>query len=120
MKISVVGSGYVGLVTGVGLASKGHDVTCIDIDEGKVSRMNAGEPPFHEDGLPELLTKVIAAKKFSATTSYDSVKEADIALICVGTPSRKDGSMDMAYVHSAAESIAKQIATSSKFTVVTV
>ena len=120
MKVSVVGSGYVGLVTGAGLASKGHVVTCIDVYAGKVEKMNAGVPPFHEDGLPELLAGVIAQNKFSATMSYDSVKDADVALICVGTPSRPDGSMDMAYVHSAAESIGRQIAASSKFIVVTV
>jgi UDPglucose 6-dehydrogenase len=120
MKVSVVGSGYVGLVTGAGLASRGHDVTCIDIDAEKVRRINAGEPPFHEDGLAELLSRVLKAGKFSATTGYESVRDADAVLICVGTPSRADGGIDLAYVRASAESIGKELAGSSKFTVVTV
>lgn len=97
MKICVVGTGYVGLVSGTCLASVGHDVTCVDVDAGKVERINRGEPPIHEEGLADLL-KANAGKRLHATTSLaDAMAGADVALICVGTPF--DGkTIDLSYV----------------------
>lgn len=97
MKLCVVGTGYVGLVSGTCLASVGHDVVCVDVDAAKVDRINRGEPPIHEEGL-EALLKANAGKRLRATTSLaDAMTEADVALICVGTPF--DGkTIDLSYV----------------------
>ena len=97
MKLCVVGTGYVGLVSGTCLASVGHDVACVDVDPAKVERINRGEPPIHEEGLEELL-KANVGKRLRATTSLaEAMEGADVALICVGTPF--DGKLiDLSYV----------------------
>ncbi len=110
MKISIIGTGYVGLVSGVGFASKGHDVTCVDIVEEKVNMINEGKPPIYEKGLDELLKEVVENKKLSATTdTVKAVKDTDITFICVGTPSREDGSIDISGIEQAAEDIEKAL-----------
>ncbi len=110
MKISIIGTGYVGLVSGVGFASKGHDVTCVDIVEEKVNMINEGKPPIYEKGLDELLEEVVENKKLSATTdTVKAVKDTDITFICVGTPSREDGSIDISGIEQAAEDIEKAL-----------
>ncbi len=114
MNIAVIGSGYVGLVTGVGFASLGHSVTCIDVSKEKVDSINKGIPPIFEEGLQPLLQKVLSEGTFSATISYSSVRDADIALVCVGTPSAQDGGIDLTYVRSAIESIGREIASSDR------
>ncbi len=120
MKVTVIGSGYVGLVSGAGLASFGHEVTCVDVDAAKVKAINSGKPHFFEEGLGELLEKVLGQHKFSATTSYHSVRDADVVLICVGTPSRTDGSIELSYVRKAADSIGRELKVAKKFAVVAV
>jgi len=96
MNISVVGTGYVGLVTGVGLASIGHKVVCVDIDNAKVEKINKGQSPIHEKNLDGLLKKVLAKKLFLATTNLDSaVKNSQITFIAVGTPSKKNDDIDL-------------------------
>src|SRR3712207_3094465 len=86
MRISIVGTGYVGLVTGVCLAEKGHDVACVDIDRAKVDAINRGQPPIHEKGLPELL-KRHAGKRLRATTDLAAaVTGSDVTFIAAGTP----------------------------------
>ncbi len=110
MKISIIGTGYVGLVSGVGFADKGHEVTCVDIDEEKVEKINAGKPPIYEEGLEELLEKVVGSGKLSATTDIEkAIKKSEITFICVGTPSREDGSIDTTYVENAAEDVSKAL-----------
>ena len=87
MKIAVAGTGYVGLVTGVCLASKGHYVTCVDIDEEKIKKMQAGISPIYEPGLEELMQEYAANLNF--TTIYqDAYKDADVIFIGVGTPEK--------------------------------
>ncbi|MFO7792618.1 MAG: UDP-glucose/GDP-mannose dehydrogenase family protein [Candidatus Saliniplasma sp.] len=104
MKISIIGTGYVGLVSGVGFASKGHDVICVDIVEEKVEMINRGEPPIYEEGLDELLKDVVSDDRLSATTDTEkAVKETDLTFICVGTPSRTDGGVDISGVEKAVE-----------------
>ncbi|WP_197423976.1 NAD-binding protein, partial [Bradyrhizobium valentinum] len=89
MRVAVVGSGYVGLVSGVCLAVKGHDVTCVDLRKDVVAQLNAGVPHIHERGLPELLKSVLASARFRATTDLHApIETAEIALIAVGTPSK--------------------------------
>ncbi|HWO77746.1 MAG TPA: UDP-glucose/GDP-mannose dehydrogenase family protein, partial [Bacillus sp. (in: firmicutes)] len=107
-KIAVVGTGYVGLVTGVGLAEIGHIVTCVDIDEKKVERMRKGLSPIYEPGLDELMSKNIENGRLYFTTSHcDAFADADVIYIAVGTPQREDGSADLRFVKQAAKDIAE-------------
>lgn len=109
MKIAVAGTGYVGLVTGVCLASKGHDVTCVDIDVEKVKTMQQGISPIYEPGLSELMIENMYHLTF--TTDYESAySDAEVIFIGVGTPEKSDGSANLSYVYQ----VAKQIAKSAK------
>ena len=91
MKIAVAGTGYVGLVTGVCLASKGHKVTCVDVDQAKVEIMRQGISPIYEPGLDELVKEYMGNLTF--TTDYQmAYKDAEVIFIGVGTPEKKDGS----------------------------
>lgn len=105
MKIAVIGTGYVGLVSGVCFADLGHDVTCIDVLPEKVKMINRGETPIFEEGLTELLQKHLEEGNFRATLDYDDAKDAEAIFIAVQTPSAPDGSMDMQFVCACAKSI---------------
>ncbi|CAB3290085.1 UDP-glucose 6-dehydrogenase [Methanocaldococcus lauensis] len=107
-KISVIGSGYVGLIQGVGLAELGFEVVGIDIDETKVKALNKGECPLYEEGLEELLKKHVN-KNLVFTTSYEPIKESEIIFLCVGTPQDKDGNADLRFLFSAVEKIKETI-----------
>ncbi|MBG0561175.1 UDP-glucose dehydrogenase family protein [Actinoplanes aureus] len=115
MKVCVVGTGYVGLTTGVSLAFLGHEVTCVDLDQAKVDMLRAGRCPIYEPGMEELLAE--AAPNLTFTTSYDDgVPGADVVFVAVQTPSAEDGSPDLRYLRSAAESVAQAL--NHDFTVV--
>ena len=115
MKVCVVGTGYVGLTTGVSLAFLGHQVTCVDLDQSKVDMLTAGRCPIYEPGMEELLAE--AAGNLTFTTSYDdAVPGADVVFVAVQTPSAADGSPDLRYLRSAAESVAQNL--NHPFTVV--
>lgn len=119
MKLSVIGAGYVGLVTGIGFAELGHEVVFVDIDEDKVNLINSAKPPIYEEGLENLLRK--NKEKYYATTNYDeAVGKSDITFICVGTPSKKDGSIDLKYVEAASREIGKALINKNDFHVVVV
>ncbi len=106
----MIGTGYVGLVSGAGLASRGHDVICVDIDRAKVEMINRGEPPIYEDGLEELLKALVNTGKLKATWNIEgAVIHTDITFICVGTPSKEDGGLDLSYVEDVSESIANAL-----------
>ena len=108
MKIAVAGTGYVGLVTGVCLASKGHDVTCVDVDEQKVEVMKQGISPIYEPGLSELMKESMDHLTF--TTDYASAyKDAEVIFIGVGTPEKTDGSANLTYVYQVAKQIAMSV-----------
>ena len=111
MKIAVVGSGYVGLVTGVCLAADGHSVTCIDKDTSKIAMLRRGCCPIYEDGLEVLMNQCVAAGSLRFTPDlYEPVVDADVVFICVGTPPRpSDGHADMAQVYAAASEIAEAL-----------
>jgi UDPglucose 6-dehydrogenase len=111
MKIAMIGSGYVGLVSGVCFADFGHKVTCIDVDHDKIARLQAGVMPIYEPGLQELVAKNVREKRLSFTTSLkEGMEKADAVFIAVGTPSRRgDGHADLTYVYQAAEEIAREI-----------
>lgn len=110
MKISMAGTGYVGLVTAVCLAHLGHNVTCVDIDEKKIERMKQGISPIHELGLEELLKKNYEKGRLHFTTDYKSAyRDSDVIFIGVGTPEREDGSANLEYLFQAAQQIAESI-----------
>lgn len=120
MKVSVIGSGYVGSVTAACFAEIGHEVVCVDIDKRKMEQINAGIPPIYEEGLGELLIKY-AGKRLIATDDYEfAVKETDVSFICVGTPSSEDGTIDLSIVRSAATSIGNALAKKNGYHVVVV
>jgi UDPglucose 6-dehydrogenase/GDP-mannose 6-dehydrogenase len=104
MKISIIGTGYVGLVSGVCLAEKGHDVTCVDIDQSKVDRINAGQSPIHEKGLDELLAKCCGVNFRATTDLRAAVLDSEISMIAVGTPFDGD-EIDLQYIRAAASQI---------------
>lgn len=106
MKIAVAGTGYVGLVTGVGLASKGHRVTCVDVDEEKVKIMQEGVSPIYEPGLSELMME--SMENLTFTTDYaEAYKDAEVIFVGVGTPEKSDGSANLTYVYQVAKQIAQ-------------
>jgi UDPglucose 6-dehydrogenase len=110
VRISIVGTGYVGLVTGVCLADIGHEVTCIDIDESKVEKMRQGISPIYEPGLEDLMKKNIAAGRLNFHVDHKlGFGNAEVIFIAVGTPQREDGSADLSYVTQAAIDIARNI-----------
>jgi len=110
MKIAIVGTGYVGLVTGTCFAEMGNNVTCIDIDSKKIERLNNGESVIYEPGLEEMIKKNMNEKRLTFSNSFeDSIPGSDICFIAVGTPPLEDGSADVSYVLSAAKSIAKNM-----------
>lgn len=110
MKITIIGTGYVGLVSGAVFADWGHDVMCLDINEKKIEMIKKGIMPIYEEGLEELVKKVQDEGKFVATTDYEkAVKHGELIFICVGTPSNQSGAAELGYVFSAAESIGKYI-----------
>jgi len=108
MHVAMIGTGYVGLVSGACFADFGHVVTCIDKDAGKIERLQAGGIPIYEPGLDKLVAdNVKAGRLFFTTEAAEAVKSADAVFIAVGTPSRRgDGHADLTYVYAAAEEIA--------------
>lgn len=109
MKVSVIGTGYVGLVSGTCFAEIGHDVTCIDIDPKKIEMLKASKSPIYEPGLTELIERNIKAGRLHFSTSYESVKEAQSVFLAVGTPSADDGRADLKYLKAAAMDVAKNL-----------
>jgi len=108
MKVTIVGTGYVGLVTGACLAEIGNDVFCVDVDPRKIEILNNGGVPIHEPGLQEMLKRTRAAGRIQFSTDVKaSVEHGDIQFIAVGTPPDEDGSADLQYVLAAARNIGK-------------
>ena len=110
MKIAVVGTGYVGLVTGTCFASWGHHVTCVDYDAAKIEGLRARRMPIYEPGLDELVLSSVEKNTLAFTTSLpDAVATADVVFIAVGTPGTEDGEADLSYVYAAAEQAAPHL-----------
>ena len=108
VKISIFGTGYVGLTTGACLANLGHDVVCVDIDEEKISKLKKGVLPFFEPGLKDLVDLNLKQKKLSfSTDSRQAVKCSDVLFIAVGTPSGESGEPDLSSIYAVAETIGK-------------
>jgi len=109
MRIAMIGTGYVGLVSGVCFSEFGFDVTCVDVDAEKIARLKAGEVPIYEPGLDDLIDRNLKAGRLAFTTAFDeAVAAADVVFVAVGTPSRRgDGEADLTYVFEAARQIAR-------------
>ena len=110
MKITVIGTGYVGLVTGTCLAEFNHQVVCVDIDKNKIKKLQKGLCPIYEPGLENLILKNLKAKRLSFTTNLKgAVQKSEIIFITVGTPSKEDGTTDLSYVEKAAKDIGQAL-----------
>lgn len=110
MDIAVIGTGYVGLVTGVCFASLGHKVVCVDVDGTRVKEINSGAPPIYEKGLAEMLKEAIKKKRLSATTNLEeAVKACEVSFICVGTPSGLLGDIDLRYIEEVGREIGRYL-----------
>ncbi len=119
MKVSIMGTGYVGLVTGVCLAEKGFDVVCVDVDQTKVDKINRGEPPIFERGLEEMLKRNVGKRLRATLDAREAVLSSDLTLIGVGTPF--DGkTIDLKYVKESAKTIGQALADKSSYHVVVV
>lgn len=119
MKISIIGTGYVGLVTGVCFAEKGHDVVCVDVDQKKVDLINAGTPPIFERGLEALLRKNIKGRLRATTNLHKAVHETQISMIAVGTPF--DGrEIDLTFIKAVSREIGQSLRSKSGYHVVIV
>lgn len=119
MKISVVGGGYVGLVSAVCFSELGHDVNLVEIDQAKVESINQGIPPIYEKGLEEMLL-AHAGKNLKAESNFNSIPDAEIVFICVGTPASPDGGADLSMIASAAKSIGIALRKSERYHVLAV
>jgi UDPglucose 6-dehydrogenase len=111
MKVAILGTGYVGLSTGVCLAEIGHEVVCIDVDERKIDTLKQGKSPIYEPGLEELLSKNSSEGRLAFTTSHQQgLSKADMIIIAVGTPQSDDGQADLSFLEQAAKDLAEHIA----------
>ena len=114
MNITVIGTGYVGLVSGVCLADIGHNVICLDTNKKVIKKLNRGKVPYYEPLLSDMIKKNLKKAKITFSTSYkNSTKDVNIFFICVGTPENKDGSSNLDYVFSVAKSLARNISSDS-------
>src|SRR5574342_835314 len=110
MKLSVIGSGYVGLVTSACFAETGNHVTCVDKDAGRIEALRAGKVPFYEPGLPELIAANQRESRLNFTASLpEAVADAALHFIAVGTPPEEDGSADLTHVLDVAREIGRHV-----------
>jgi UDPglucose 6-dehydrogenase len=110
VRLTVVGTGYVGLVAGAGFADFGNDVRCVDVDEGKIARLRGGDVPIHEPGLDELVARNVQHGRLCFSSDVaGAVAEADVVFIAVGTPAAADGSADMSAVWAVAQTIGQSL-----------
>ncbi len=118
MKIAIIGTGYVGLVTAAVLTSKGHQVSCLDIDQDKINKLNRGSIPFFEPGLDDLIKKSLKERLITFTTEYSlAIPHVDVIFVCVGTPQQNNGCADLSYIKSAFTSIMQHI---NHFTIIAI
>jgi UDPglucose 6-dehydrogenase len=119
MRVCIVGAGYVGLVTGLCLAERGHRVSCVDIDAARITRLAGGELPFYESGLPELLKRHLGTRFFPTTDLRAAVRATEVTVIAVGTP-LENGAISLRFVGEAAQAIGVALAGHDKYHVVIV
>ena len=119
-RIAFVGLGYVGLSTAVCLASRGFRVLGVDTDKNKITAVESGSSPIHEDGLGPLLSSSVRRKLLRVTSDYDCLSESDVIFITVGTPSREDGVIDTRFVEAASREIGRQLSSDRRYRLVVV
>ena len=108
MKLCIIGTGYVGLVSGVVFADLGNDVICVDNDKDKVAQLSNGQPTIYEPGLEEIMKRNFKEGRFKFTSNIKkAIQDSEMIFICVGTPSTKIGKTDLQYVKQVAKSIGK-------------
>jgi GDP-mannose 6-dehydrogenase len=121
MKVSVFGLGYVGSVSAASFAADGHTVIGVDVNADKAAAVNAGKSPIVEPGLDELLARSVAEGGLRATTdTAEAIRESDVSLLCVGTPSRRNGSLDLTYLERVAEQIGAELRDKPSYHVIVV
>src|SRR5690606_36377830 len=121
MNVSIFGLGYVGTVCAACLAENGHGIVGVDVSEHKVQLINAGKSPIVEAGLEELLAQGVSQNRIKAvTTAHDAVHETDISMVCVGTPSKANGDLDISYLVQVCNEIGAAIATKSAYHLVVI
>jgi UDPglucose 6-dehydrogenase len=121
MKISVIGTGYVGLSAAVGFAKKGHHVICYDIDGGKLDRIDGGKSTIYEPLIDEYLGDVVSRGFLKTSRNLkETIAGTDVSFVCVGTPSRRDGSIDLTYIEKVSEQIGEVLRTKKSYHVVVV
>ena len=121
MRVSVFGLGYVGSVSAASLAADGHAVVGVDVNPDKVAAVNAGRSPIVEPGLEDLLARAVSDRRLRATTdTADAVRSTEVSLLCVGTPSRRNGSLDLTYLERVCEQIGRELSALSHYHVVVV
>lgn len=121
MKIAMIGTGYVGLCSGVGFALKGHDVICIARNEDKIKNINNGISPIYESGISDYLKEVLGKRKLRASSDLKgAIKDSDISFICVGTPPRKDGGIDLSDLEKVSRDIGSALKETESYHVVVV
>jgi len=113
MRISIIGSGYVGIVTGIGFAELGNSIIFVDIDKNKIDSINSRKPPIYESGLEELMEK--NGERYNATQDYSEILKTDLTFICVSTPSNADGSINIDFVKSASQSLGEVLKEKDSF-----
>ncbi len=119
-KITMIGTGYVGLVSGVCFAKQGFSVKCVDIIPEKIEAINSAQPPIYEKGLDELLKEMVSTGMLKGTThTEEAILNSDVAFICVGTPSKESGEMDTVWIESAARDIGRALKKKDEYFVVT-
>jgi UDPglucose 6-dehydrogenase len=118
VKICIIGTGYVGLVTGVCFAERGHEVVCVDYDRSKVEAISRGLPPIHEAGLEELLRSNVGVRLRATTDLAEAMRLAEVVFVCVGTPFR-DGAIDLSQIKAAAEQIGQVLRELSDYKLIT-
>src|SRR3990167_9197837 len=118
MTLTIIGAGYVGLVTAAVFSELGNKVFCVDVDKTKVADLKRGIIPFYEPQLAEYIERNVKSHQLAFTTSYsESVPKSQIVLICVGTPPKNDGEANLSYLFSAVEETAKNL---SGYTLITI
>jgi len=121
MKISIIGTGYVGLATGVGFASKKNHSICMDIDKKRVEKIGKGKSPVYEPGLQDLLERVLEKKNLEVSSYLDyAVKNSDVSFICVPTPSKRDGGSDLKFIDSVSRDIGSSLTKKDSYHVIVV
>ncbi|MBD3262425.1 MAG: nucleotide sugar dehydrogenase [Candidatus Altiarchaeales archaeon] len=120
MNVSVVGSGYVGLVTAACFAEKGHKITCVDIDPQKIDKINNKIPPIYEEGLAEILESVVPHNLNATDDLLEAINSSQATFICVGTPCAADGQIDLTHIKKVSEQIGKILADKKNYHVVVV